>query len=975
MRNLSDFSLRAAIPVAAALLTLANVSQAASPTVAAAGPPSVLAVAAATASDKDKKDDALEEVVVTGSLIPQQRAETSTPVTVITAEDIQEKGFETVAEALQHSSFATGAVQGPQFVVGFTPGVQTLSLFGLSPSYTKFLIDGRPIADYPALYNGSDAVNSITGIPTMMVDHIDILPGAQSSIYGSDAIAGVVNIVLKKKVEGFEADVRYGWTKDGGGTDKRLALSDGFNAGPVNVVVGAQYEKTDPIWGYQRALTSQYNPNGTSPQTAERDFLILGNFGPAGFPNGDGSNAYYFEDPANCANVAGLFGNGIQKQFRPNDGNYCGTTKAGFNTLNNGSESTQGYLHAGWDLNEHVQLFSELLIDHEWTQYSAGTDIWSNSLNTAPAAFVNYFDPRLGTQGDYVAALQRFFAPDETGGISNEMNKNTTNSIRATIGATGAIAAGFSYNADFTYTENKLTEALYTSLSAPINAYFANIMGPDLGPDPNGLGIETFEPNYAAFYQPITPAQYASFNGVLSSYSRTEESLARVVITNPKLFPLPGGSAGIALVGEGGDQGWDYKPDPNFLNGGASLYTSVAGSGHRSRYATTVELKLPVAKMLTFDLSSRYDDYRVLGQNVDKATYNIGVEFRPHPTVLFRGRYGTAFKAPTLADEFQGKSGFFQSVTDYFQCAELGFDVAHIGSCPLLPSQVFGTTEGNPQLKPITAKVGDVGFAWTPLERLTFSADFIRWNILNEIQIQPDDQLLREEAACRPITVTNPDGSQTTTPPQLNPGSPTCEAALTQVQRDQFGNLTTVDTPKVNVSQETLNVLTMSLNYTLVTAVAGSFTVEGSYSDLLKHTLTQFAGDDVIDLINNPFFSTDFKTKENMSLTWNFHNLGITGYVERYGRTPNFIATESSEGYQTPGAARLGVWTLANFSARYQIIDGLTISGNIVNAFNKMPPVDNSYPGTSNTPYNIFNYNPYGRSYFVEANYKFGKGY
>ena len=423
----------------------------------------------------------------------------------------------------------------------------------------------------------------------------------------------------------------------------------------------------------------------------------------------------------------------------------------------------------------------------------------------------------------------------------------------------------------------------------------------------------------------------------------------------------PGGDAGIALVGEGGGQGWDYQPDPNFVNGGASLYTSVAGSGHRSRYATTVELKLPVVKMLTFDLSSRYDDYKVLGQSVDKATYNIGVEFRPHPTLLIRGRYGTAFKAPTLADEFQGKSGFFQNVTDYYQCALLGFDVAHIGGCPLLPSQVFGTTEGSPVLKPITAKVGDVGIAWSPLERFTFTADFIRWNILNEIQEQPDDQLLREESACRLG--------------QLDVSSPTCVAALTQVQRDQFGNLTTVDTPKVNVAQETLNVLTMGLNYTLVTAVAGSFTVEASYSDLLKHTFTQFAGDDVIDLINNPFFSTDFKTKENMSLTWQFHNLGLTSYVERYGRTPNFIATESSQGYQTPGAGRLGTWTLANFSARYQIIDGLTISGNIVNAFNKMPPVDNSYPGTTNAPYNIFNYNPYGRSYFVEANYKFGKGY
>jgi iron complex outermembrane receptor protein len=951
MRKLSDYSLRAAIPVGIALLSLTATSQAAAPSV---GPPSVLAVAATTDTDKDKKDEGLDEVVVTGSLIPQVRAETSTPITVITAEDIKDRGFETVAEALQHSSFATGSVQGAQFTNGFTPGVQTLSLFGLSPSYTKYLIDGRPLADYPALYNGSDSVNSISGIPTMLVDHIDILPGAQSSIYGSDAIAGVINIVLKKKAEGFEADVRYGWTKDGGGVDKRLALSDGFNVGTVNVVIGAQYEKTDPIWGYQRPLTNQYNPNGTSPQTAERDFLVDGIFG----PGGDGTNTYYFQDPANCANVAGLFGNGISKQFRANDGNYCGTTKSGFFTVNNGSEAIQGYLHASDDINSHVSIFTDLLIDHEWTKFSNGTDFYSN----LDPSVEDYYDPRLaGGTGDYVQALQHLFSPEEAGGLQNTLNKNTTNSIRATLGVQGELFAGFNYITDFTYTENKLTEDKYTALSGPINAFFANIYGPQLGLDPNGFGVPVYEPNYAQFYTPVTPAQYASFNGNLNAYSRTEESLARIMLTNASLFTLPGGNAGIALLGEGGSQGWDYSPDANYLDGGSFLYTSVAGSGHRSRYAATVEMKLPVVKMLTFDLSGRYDDYKVLGQNIDKATYNIGVEFRPHPTILFRGRYGTAFKAPTLADEFQGKSGFFQTVTDYYQCALAGYTVqaGNISQCTVAPAQVSGTTEGNPTLKPITAKVSDIGLAWTPIERLSFTTDFIRWNILNEITEQPDDQLLREEAACRLG--------------QLDPASPTCTAALTQVTRDQFGNLATVDTPKINVAQETLNVITVGLNYTFVTSLAGNFVFEASYSDLLKHTLTQFAGDEVIDEINNPFFNTDFKTKENASLTWNFHRLGVTGYVESYGRTPNNLAQGSTEGYAAPGAGRVATWTLANFSARYEVIDGLTISGNIVNAFNKMPPVDNSFPGTSNQPYNIFNYNNYGRSYFVEANYKFGQ--
>jgi iron complex outermembrane recepter protein len=959
MRNLSDFSLRAAIPVAAALLTLAGVADAASPTVAAVGPPSVLATAATnTATDKDKKDDTLDEVVVTGSLIPQVRAETSTPLTVITADDIQNKGFQTVAEALQHSSFATGAVQGPQTVNGFTPGAQTLALFGLSPSYTKYLIDGRPLADYPALYNGSSAINSITGIPTMLIDHIDILPGAQSSIYGSDAIAGVINIILKKKAEGFEADVRYGGYSAGGGTDKRLALSDGFSIGSINVVVGAQYEKTDPIWGYQRSLTDQYNTRGSTPQRGELDFLVDGIFG----PNGDGTNTFYFEDPANCANVAGLFGGSVTKNTRVGSGDSCGTKKGGFQTLNNGTESTQGYVRISDDINEHLQVFGEVLIDHDWAQYSPGTTFWSNF----DAPYSQYYDPRLaGGQGDYVQFLQRIFAPDETGGLSNEMNKNTTNSIRATLGASGSMFAGFSYAADFTYTETKLSESLYTSLTGPIQNFFSSIMGPDLGPDPNGFGLETFEPNYAQFYQPITAAQYASFMGNITTHSRTEESLARLVLTNSTLFPLPGGNAGIALVGEGGAQGWDYAPSDDLLNGDAFLYTSVAGSGHRSRYAGTVELKLPVFKMLTFDLSTRYDDYKVAGENVDKATYNIGVEFRPHPTLLFRGRYGTAFKAPTLADEFQQPSGSFSFVTDYLKCAQAGFSVANIANCTVPQQQVFGLTQGSIDLKPTTAKVGDIGIAWQPLERFTFTTDFIRWSIKNEIVEQPSDQLLREESSCSSIN-----GA----PPQLDPNSPTCQNAFTEVIRDSTGTLTQVNTPKVNASEEDLNVLTVGLNYTLLTDRAGSFTWEGSYSDIMKHTLTQFAGDTPEDLINDPFFSTDFKTKENLSLTWNFHSLGVTGYVERYGRTPNDVATLSAQGYAAAGAGKLGSWTLANFSANYEVIKGLTVYGNLVNAFNKMPPFDGSYGGNTFLPYNQLNYNPYGRSYFIGANYKFGKG-
>ena len=125
----------------------------------------------------------LDKVTVTGSLIPQTQLENFTPVTTISAEDIKTRGFTSIADALQQSAFSTGGIQGGQTSAAFTQGAETVSMFGLDPGYTKYLIDGRPMANYPALYNGSDTFNNISGIPIDLVERIEILPGGQSSLY------------------------------------------------------------------------------------------------------------------------------------------------------------------------------------------------------------------------------------------------------------------------------------------------------------------------------------------------------------------------------------------------------------------------------------------------------------------------------------------------------------------------------------------------------------------------------------------------------------------------------------------------------------------------------------------------------------------------------------------------------------------------------------------------------------------------
>ena len=912
-------------------------------------------VASAQTAPAPANPSTLDEVIVTGSLIPQARAETSTPAIVIQAEDLQIKGFTTIADALQHSAIATGAIQGPQFSGGFTQGAQTLSLFGLSPSYTKFLIDGRPIADYPALYNGTDIVTSIDGIPTVMVDHIDILPGGQSSIYGSDAIAGVVNIALKKKMQGFEADVRYGWTKDGGGAEKQIGLAYGFNSGALNVVLGGQYQKTDPIWGYQRPLTSQYYAGGSSAQTAERDWLVLGLNGQ---PNGD---IYYMEDPALCANVASQFGGTVGLRTRAARGQYCGTFSSGYYTINNGTEAEQGYAHAALELSDRTHIFTDLLLDHDVTTFSTGTVLYSTANDGGPFSY--YVDPvatpcaKLNGGPDCdLLNVQRIFSPEEAGNLRNQMNKDTKNSIRATVGIEGYFgASSWQYQADVTFSQNKLTEATYLAFSDAITNFFAPIFGPNLGPD-GYYGQPTYSPNYAAFYQPITPAQYASFTGYASSYSRTQETLARGQITNSALFDLPGGKAGIAVVLEGGPQGWDYGPDPRFLNGGTYLYTATAGSGHRSRTAATMELKLPVLKTVTVDLSDRYDDYRVSGQDVTKNTYTIGVEWRPLDELLLRGRYGTSFKAPTLSDEFQGLSGFFQTVTDYYYCS---ITAQPISGCQQANEGIFGTTSGNTHLKPITAKNWSVGAVWTPFSQLSFKLDYLHWAISNEVQQQDSDQLLRINSACLLG--------------QLPIDSPTCVQAIAAVTRDANGLATQISTPKLNVASENLGVVVFGFSYSVKTEHAGQFRVEGEYSDILKHSELRFAGDSQINLLDSPFYSTEFKTKANLSVSWGLDKFEASTYIERYGKTPNYLAQQTVDGYAADGGGDVGTWTLVNLSARYELSHDLMLLANVNNVFNTQPPIDRSQVGIDNQPFSIFNYNNYGRSYFVGVNYKFGK--
>ena len=913
----------------------------------------IIIPAAAMAQEDTGSAKTLDKVTVTGSLIPQTQIETATPVTVISAEDIKARGFSSVTEVLQKSSMATGGVQGAQTSASFTQGAETVSLFGLPPGYVKYLIDGRPMANYPALYNGSDTFNNISGIPVDLIERIEILPGGQSSLYGSDAIAGVINVILKKQMDGAVITIRGGGYSEGGGGSVRASIADGWTSadGRVSILGGLQHEERKPIWGYDRDLTKQFNRNGYSPALASRDFVVLGY-----------NTSYRFPDPNNCANVTDLFGGTSGLQQRPGFGDeyYCGSfNTAGYRTLMNEKTSTQAYVHGTFDVNDNLQLYGDVLYSHDQVKYHSGSGyLWWGT----GASWGYYYDPNLGD----LVNLQRAFAPEEmgVGGFNNTMSRDKSKSVRATFGAKGVFGnSNWDYDFGGTYSEYKLDEDSFVRYADKVDQFFLDrVLGPEQGGlDPMYGLYPIYTPDYAAFFSPITPEEFASFTGRAVSKSKTSDAMLRAQVTNGSLFTLPGGDAGVAVVAEFGKQKWDYSPDPGYLDGSIWGQTAVAGGGKRDRYAVTSELRLPLWEPLTISLSGRYDAFKASGRTVDKPTYAVSFEYRPIDSLLFRGKYGTAFRSPTLSDLYQGESGYYSRVIDYYQCAQRGFTPDNIDACPTAYSnrQFFGTQAGSTDLKPINADVWSVGAVWSPVDRMALTVDYFNWDISDEVTQQSANGLSMQDYRCRSGV------------DDIN--SPLCVNTLAQVTRNSSGNITEIYTPKVNVSNQQLEAINASFNYGYDFGNWGDLNLRTSFTQKLKHKYQQYPEDDYINLLTNPYWSSDPKRKADGSLTWAKGNFSATWYINWFDETPNYAATISTKGYAGPRAAKFGSYSRHNASVSYQLFEGADVSFMVNNVFNKMPPYDYSYPGTSNAPYNSYNFDVYGRAYYLEMRYSFGK--
>ena len=360
----------------------------------------------------DEDTEQLDEIVVVGSRIKRAEVEGPAPVTVITREDIDREGFQTVGDALQSlNQNTTASFTGDLATAGFTPNAQVVNLRNLGPGYTLTLINGRRPAQYPQPYNRDNNVVNVRAIPTGVIERIEVLTGGASAIYGSDAIAGVVNIVTRTNYDGHSVRGTVGTTAEGGGDSVNFEFTGGTTGDRWSTVYGLQYGYVEPVFADQREFLADsrngpLGPNFTNPA------LSLVALRVSAHPSGPTNHNAYYPGQEACDAF------GYTTRTTATRGLYCGSfTQVASRSISNKHEFYSAYGYGTFDVSDTTQLFAQATYYGADSTASNGTEFWGTSgdqfnRNANNAQTAAYFDPQFG----HLVQLQRIFNPFELGG-------------------------------------------------------------------------------------------------------------------------------------------------------------------------------------------------------------------------------------------------------------------------------------------------------------------------------------------------------------------------------------------------------------------------------------------------------------------------------------------------------------------------------------------------------------------------------
>lgn len=555
----------------------------------------------------EESNVAVERIAVTGSRIQRQDMETASPVTVIDAATIKAEGFTSVDQMLQVQTSMAGAAVGSTTNNG-ADGVAQVDLRGMGSQRTLVLLNGRRMVNSGS---GADSAVDLNSIPVAMIARVEILKDGASAVYGSDAIAGVVNIITKKDFEGFQIDVTGGMTDKSDGENGEISALYGFNTEKGNYTIGAAYSERRGVIQSDRDFTdpgsSSFIPNGSlgglikdeNGNWVERD---------TGY---DYTQDSYYQTPSKRYS---LFANMTQELG--SDLVFTG------DILYTKRKSHQQMAAQPADLMLDVCQAG----DDPLTCIELDQDMIDAGIKADDKGQVNY-RKRMNDVGPRIY-------------------KQDTDTLRVSTALEGSldINTGMNWDLSYTYGKNKADTSVENSINAKLmaNAIYA-------GQDPWLTG------------QPMTDQDLLDSVAYTEQADGGNEQHVLSAGINGELFDLDAGAVAFAIGAEYRYESGYYNPDPIVVAGESTAAQQDPTDGNYNVISVFQEVSVPFSDKLTGEFALRFDDYSTFG---NASTWKIGLTYEATDDLMLRTVAATGFRAPSVSELYGGNSGSFDYLDD-----------------------------------------------------------------------------------------------------------------------------------------------------------------------------------------------------------------------------------------------------------------------------------------------------------------------
>ena len=886
-----------------------------------------LATLPAVAQDDEGE---LTPVVITGSNIPTVELEGPSPIVRINREEINRSGAETVGELLRRLPQNNSGSFDEKFQNSFAPGTSGVSLRGLGMAYTLVLVDGRRLGNHSMAQNITTAFSDLNGVPMAVVERIEVLLDGASAIYGSDAVAGVINIITRDNFDGLEINVGYSNTADSDMATQRYSITAGTVSENGNAWVNVDYMQRNSL------------------QHDDRDFAASANQGSAG--------GYDFRSSSgNPGSIKILPGseNGFESGFYQVPADSTGTPTAeeiigapGINrfdynpwmTLTPEYERYGASSRVNYTLTDYATAFVQttyrnIKVHQEMAPTPAFGDLNTDTWGILPAS--NAFNPF----GEDTTFRHRLI---EVGPRLFDIESDIFRvlpGVKFDIGDSWQAETAFLYNKVETIDFGKnfvsadaLKEALASS--DPATAY--NIFGA-------GLGINS----------------PSVLDGLRVNTLRRAESELRMfdVKAAGDVFELPGGTVALAVGAE------TAKEDTSDIGDSLSMSNKIVASGgtsnagSRSRDAGYAEFMVPIIgednrvsgiHSLGLQAAWRIEQYSDFG-SADNP--KVGLKYQPHERVLLRATYQTAFRAPGLQQLYMGQTVAHPFLLDPARGDEgMQYKTISGGSTDLQPEESDSVSIGAVIDIPMPDNMDlAVSVNWSRVELedqiTSLGAQYMLTNEeLFGNNIIRNEQTDADRAADNPGpdgkfgTEDHPEWGEDDIP---NGGIP--------------GSLKHINNSYLNLAEVHVEAIDISIDYGIDTSV-GYFGVDLRAAHMDSYEYQARPTDDFEELVGS---YTVPELRGNLSVWWNYdkYSAGATvNHVDSFDQYYGVIQEVDSH-------------TTLDLQATYDLTDNSRITVGALNVTDEDPPWSDSEP--EGYSYGTAGHSPWGTVLYARATVRF----